>query len=88
MSWNRRQILKGLAGAGWIPARSVAQPDDRLSLDDLRRGQRVAAHRFDEGRLRELLPSIQRHLDSLRLLRDVELDDRVEPAPVFRARAR
>ena len=41
---------------------------------------------FDDARLRVAQAAVQRNLDQLQVVRDLELPDAVEPAPLFQVR--
>jgi hypothetical protein len=84
---ERRRLLKLLVAGGVLgPAAAGAmQEDAALTTDILER----AAALFDAGiapeRIREILPAVQRNRDFFNAVRELEIGDDVEPAPMFQA---
>jgi hypothetical protein len=87
---DRRTLLKLLIAGGVIshtaePAIEAVQEEDKLSTEVLER----AAALFEAGiapeRIREILPAVQRNRDFFQAVRDLEIADDIEPAPIFRA---
>lgn len=83
---SRRGLMKVLIAAG-IPApvalNLLAQSRTQISADTLRQASAILGQSFSEERLNAIQPALQRNLDQYQGLRDFELDDLVEPAPVF-----
>jgi hypothetical protein len=84
---DRRTLLKLLIAGGVIShtAEAALQDEDKLSTEVLER----AAALFEAGiapeRIREILPAVQRNRDFFQAVRDLEIADDIEPAPIFRA---
>ena len=88
---TRRRILQVLAAAGITGPAAVdllAQARHSVSTDDLRRASAVLGESFSDERLAVIQTALQRNLDQFQIVRDLEIDDLVEPAPVFNARRR
>src|SRR5262245_42993365 len=88
---NRRELLRLLAAAGVTgPAAIdlVAQARQPISADVLRSAAAVLGQEFTDERLKVIETALQRNLDQFQVVRDLEIDDLVEPAPVFAARRR
>lgn len=85
---ERREVLAALVAAGWTPSSlaGAAQARSTITPEILDRAQALLDHELDPDRLDEILPSVQRNLDFFQIVRDLEIDDPVEPAPIFRAR--
>lgn len=87
-SSERRELLKLLVAGGVLgPAAAAAMEEDqKLSTEILER----AAALFEAGiapeRIREILPAVQRNRDFFRAVRELEIGDEVEPAPMFQAK--
>ncbi len=82
---ERRQLLQILVAAGVLGS-NAAGAQTTLTPEILQQAQKLLDQGFEDERLRELLPSIQRNLDFFQIVRDEVIEDRVEPAPTFRAR--
>ena len=88
---DRRQLLKVLAALGVSAplAREIAaQARYPVDLETLRQAARLLDQDFDEERLRVIASALQRNLDQFQMVRDLEIDDSVEPALLFRAEGR
>lgn len=87
---DRRRLLQMLAAAGIVSAADAEalQARTELTPEILEKAQSLLDQGFDDERLRELLPAIQRNLDFFQIVRDEDIGDLVEPAPLFRARGR
>jgi hypothetical protein len=86
---SRRRALQVLAAfgvAGPASADLLAQTRKPISVDILRRASAVVGDEFSDERLKVIEAALQRNLDQFQIVRDLEIDDRVEPAPVFNAR--
>jgi hypothetical protein len=77
------QILTALGFGGAFAADLAAQAMPAVNAATLQ----SAAGGFDATRLEIAGRAVQRNLDQLQVVRELELDDAVEPATVFRARA-
>ena len=90
-SMSRRRLLQLLAAAGITgPAAAdiLAQGRKSVSVDVLRNASAVLGEEFSEERLTVIQTALQRNLDQFQIVRDLEIDDLVEPAPIFNARRR
>jgi hypothetical protein len=88
---NRRDLLRLLAAVGITgPAAIdlVAQTRKPISADVLRSASVVLGEDFTDGRLKVIETALQRNLDQFQIVRDLEIDDLVEPAPIFNPRRR
>ncbi len=88
---SRRRLLQVLAAAGITgPAALdlVAQARKPMSTDILRSASAVIGEDFSNDRLKVIETALQRNLDQFQIVRDLEIDDLVEPAPMFDARRR
>ena len=86
---SRRAILQILAALGFTGAaadRLAAAAAPTVSPDTLRGAASLLSGGFDDDRLRVAQAAVQRNLDQLQAVRDLELPDAVEPAPVFQVR--
>jgi hypothetical protein len=86
---TRRRALQALAAfgvAGPASADLLAQARHTVSVDVLRQASAVVGEEFSDDRLKVIQTALQRNLDQFQIVRDLEVDDRVEPAPVFSAR--
>ncbi|HVB39063.1 MAG TPA: hypothetical protein VND92_11015 [Vicinamibacterales bacterium] len=88
---SRRRILQMLAAlgiAGPAAARLSAQAHAQLSVDTLRCADAIIDQKFAEDRLPIIERALQRNLDQFQIVRDLQIDDLIEPAPIFLARGR
>jgi len=88
---DRRQLLKVLAAlgvSGPLASEIAAQARYPVDLETLRRAVRLLDQDFDDERLRVIATALQRNLDQFQIVRDLEIDDSVEPALLFRAEGR
>jgi hypothetical protein len=86
---SRRRMLQALATIGItgpLALELVAQSRERISVDTLRRASAVLGEEFSAERLGVIEKALQRNLDQFQLVRDLVIDDQVEPAPVFVAK--
>lgn len=85
---SRRRLVQLLVTGGLI-APEIAeslQAREVVTPEILARAQKLLDRDLDPARLETILPAIQRNLDFFQIVRDLEIDDSVEPAPLFRAR--
>lgn len=83
---SRRQLLQALAAAGITgPAAAalVAQARKPISADMLRGASAIVGDELTDERLKVIETALQRNLDQFQIVRDLEIDDLVEPAPIF-----
>ncbi len=86
---SRRRLLQILAAAGISGPAAVeliAQARKPISIDSLRGASAVLGEDFSNDRLKVIETALQRNLDQFQIVRDLEIDDLVEPAPIFNAR--
>jgi hypothetical protein len=87
---TRRRILQLLAAAGITGPAAVeiaAQAGRQISPDILKSANLLLDQSFDDERLRLIAAALQRNLEQFRAVRDLVIDDMVEPAPVFAAKS-
>jgi hypothetical protein len=88
---SRRRLLRVLAAAGITgPAaiNLIAQARKPISTDVLRNASAVLGEDFTDERLKVIETALQRNLDQFQIVRDLEIDDAIEPALMFNARRR
>ncbi len=88
---SRRRLLQALAAVGITGPAAVeliAQARKPVSVDSLRNAAAVLGEEFSDERLKVIETALQRNLDQFQMVRDLEIDDLVEPAPIFNARRR
>ena len=86
MNSTRRNVLKALAAIGITGPLALdlaAQTRTFVSIENLRNAASLRGENFSEDRLRVIQAALQRNLDQFQLVRDLDIDDLVEPAPVF-----
>lgn len=86
---TRRRMLHALATIGItgpLALELVAQSRREISQDVLRRASQILGEEFSAERLAVVERALQRNLDQLQIVRDLAIDDRVEPAPIFTPR--
>jgi hypothetical protein len=86
---SRRDILQILAALGFSGVAAdhlAAAAAPVVSPETLRSAASLLAGGFDEARLDVAQAAVQRNLDQLQVVRDLELPDAIEPAVQFRAR--
>lgn len=88
MPVSRRHALQILAAAGITgPAalRLAAQARHQLTLDNLKTATVLLNREFDDERLQVIRTALQRNLDQFQGVRDLVIDDSIEPAPIVDA---
>ena len=88
---SRRQLLQLLVAAGVAPAlaeaiAAEAESGHEVSPERLKALADLLDRNFDQAQLETLSVTVQRSLDSFQLVRELDIDDRVQPCTVFRAR--
>jgi hypothetical protein len=86
---NRRQLLRALAAIGItgpLALDLIAQSRTQISTEILRNAAAIRGEAFTEERLKTIERALQRNLDQFQIVRDLEIDDLVEPAPMFSPR--
>jgi hypothetical protein len=83
---SRRGLVKLLISAG-LPAplalNLIAQSRTKISEETLKQASAILGTKFTDERLKVIETALQRNLDQYQTLRDFEVDDLIEPAPVF-----
>jgi hypothetical protein len=88
---TRRQILQALAAIGITGPAAVelaAQARKQISPEILKTANSLIDQDFNDERIRVITTALQRNLDQFQIVRDLEIDDMVEPAPIFMAKLR
>jgi hypothetical protein len=88
---TRRQAIQFLASLGItgpLALEVIAQTRENVSQETLRAASALIDQNFGEERLKAVAVSVQRNLDQFQIVRDLELDDLLEPAPIFNAKAK
>jgi hypothetical protein len=83
---RRRHLLKALAAVGISgPAalNLLAQSKTKISVPIVRNASAILGENFTEERLQVIETALQRNLDQFQIVRDFEVDDLIEPAPMF-----
>lgn len=83
---TRRQLLQALAALGVtgpLALELIAQSRTRISTEILKNAAAIRGEEFTDERLDTIQKALQRNLDQFQIVRDLEIDDRVEPAGVF-----
>jgi hypothetical protein len=82
----RRRLLQSLAAMGLSAPLSLdlaAQSKTKISVPILREASAVLGESFSEERLQAIEIALQRNIDQFQLVRHFEVDDLIEPAPIF-----
>jgi hypothetical protein len=88
---SRRHMLQALAAVGITgPAAMdlIAQARGSISSENLRQASAILGETFTADRLTVIQAALQRNLDQFQIVRDLEIDDLVEPALAFDPRRR
>ena len=89
---TRRKILQILASAGITGPAAIQLAGqirrNEISPEILKTANALIDQEFSEERLRVVATALQRNLEQFELVRALEIDDSVEPAPIFNAAAR
>jgi hypothetical protein len=83
---RRRRLLQVLASTGIgapLGLNLIAQSKTKISAPLLRDAAVVLGENFRDERLPMIEVALQRNLDQFQIVRDFEVDDLIEPAPVF-----
>lgn len=86
---TRRRALQALAAAGItgpLALDVLAQSRGRITVETVRQAAAILGEEFSAERAAVVEKALQRNLDHNQLLRDLVIDDHVEPAPMFVAR--
>jgi hypothetical protein len=83
------QLLAALGITGPAAAEIVAQVRSRqLSPEILKTANAITDQQLSEERLAVAAVALQRNLEQFQIVRDLEIDDSVEPAPILNASVR
>ncbi|MDE3155625.1 MAG: hypothetical protein KGN76_11015 [Acidobacteriota bacterium] len=88
---SRRRLLQMLAAlgiAGPAAAQLGAQVHAQLSVETLRSADAIIDQHFGADRLPIIEKALQRNLEQFQAVRDLQIDDLIEPAPIFLAKGR
>ena len=83
---SRRRLLQLLAAAGITGPAALdlaAAARHQVSFDNLKNAVAIIDQDFDDARLKVIQAALQKNLDEFQLVRDLEIDDSVEPALAF-----
>lgn len=83
---TRRRLLQALTVAGVAAPFAldvIAQARAQVSVDALRQASALLGQEFTPERLAIIEKALQRNLDQFQPVRDLVIDDLVEPAPMF-----
>lgn len=83
---SRRRLLTALAAAGITgPAavQLVSQSRRQVTADILRNANALIDQDLKDDRLDVIRTALQRNLDQFQLVRDLDIDDAIEPALTF-----
>ena len=86
VTMRRRRALKVLAAAGMgasVGLDLIAESKVNISVPILRDASAILGENFSEERLQVIQVALQRNLDQFQIVRDFEVDDPIEPAPMF-----
>jgi hypothetical protein len=88
---KRRQLLQALVALGiTAPAAAdlLASGPPQTTVDTLRSAEVLLGEDYSPERLDIIQRALQRNLDEFQIVRDLVIDDLVEPAPIFMAKGR
>jgi hypothetical protein len=82
---ERRRLLKLMIAAGFLAEAGAASGVSPLTPEILEKAMVLFEGDLGRESLEAVLPAVQRNVDFFRLVRELDIEDRVEPAPVFHA---
>ena len=82
------QILAMLGVSAPAATHLWAQARKQITPEALRAATVLLDQDFSRERLEAIAPALQRNFDQFQIVRDLEIDDRVEPSPIFSAQWR
>jgi hypothetical protein len=88
---SRRRLLQMRAALGIAGPAAVqlgAQAHAPLSVETLRSADAIIDQTFGDDRLPIIEKALQRNLEQFQAVRDLQIDDLIEPAPIFLAKGR
>lgn len=86
---GRRHLLQALVAAGVaapLAAELAAQSKGRVTVEGLRQASAMLGQELPAERLAVVEKALQRNLDQFQVVRDLVIDDLVEPGPTFMTR--
>ena len=85
---SRREALRILAilGVSGTAAAEVLAQSQEVTPEILRTASALLDQRFSDESLQVIAPALRRNFIQYQMLRDLRIDDLVEPAPVFVAK--
>jgi hypothetical protein len=86
---TRRQMIKLLGAFGITGAAALqlaAQSRKTISPDIVKTAMAIIDQDFDDEQVSIITTALQRRLDEMQLLRDLELDEMLAPATIFMAK--
>jgi hypothetical protein len=88
---SRRRLLQMLAAIGITGPAAVqlaGQARTTLTVENVRSADALLNQSFSDDRYPVIERALQRNLDQFQAVRDLKIDDLIEPAPIFLARGR
>lgn len=88
---SRREVLRLLAALGITGPAALevaAQARKKVSPEALKAATAIIQHDLDDERLELVSRALQRNLNQFQIVRDLEIDDLIEPAFMFVPRGR
>ena len=88
---TRREMIRVLAAVGITGPAALelaAEAQDRISPETLEAATALLDQDFDEERIEVVATALRNSLGQFQIVRDLEIDDRIEPAPIFLAKGR
>lgn len=88
---SRRQAFQVLIATGFTGTAALevlSQTGKEVSLDTLRNAVALIDQDFNEEQLETISKAIQKNIDQFETFRSLEIDDMIEPAPIFSAKGR
>jgi len=82
------QVLALIGASGTAVANLFAQARKKVTPEILQSANNLIGQELSRERLEKITPALQRNFDQFQIVRDLEIDDRVEPAPIFIAKWR
>lgn len=82
------QLLAALGITGPAAVEIAAQAKKQITPEMLKTANALIDQDFSDERLKVITTALQRNLDQFQIVRDLEIDDMVEPAPIFMAKVR
>jgi len=85
---TRREALRILAilGVSGAAAAELLAQSPEVTPEILRTASALLDQNFSQERLEVITPALRRNLIQYQMLRELRIDDRVEPAPIFVAK--